>query len=347
MKKKIIRNIVNIKYIAKISGFSPSTVSRALRGDPNTNKKTADKILKISKELKYYPNLLAKGLRNKKTKTIGIILNDIRNPYYYETIKIIEDKLNNLGYTMILSDSNYDSNIEKKNIITMLSNSVDGIIISPVNIESENIALIRENELKAVFIDYAPKHENINFVHVNHEQAALLATEYMIKKGHKEILLLNGPFQLSVSKDFLKGYIQTLKNNGINLKKSLIKSSELNIEKVSGIIKNTYNSINKSFNFTSVVCISDMHAIGVYAASKELGFKIPQDLSIIGCDNIFMSNYLSPPLTTIHLPKIKIGKLCIEILLNQIEKNDIEYRKIILDIKLIERESVKEINNLS
>lgn len=345
MEKTISKNIVNIKYIAKVSGFSPSTVSRALRGDSAANKKTADKILKISKELKYYPNLLAKGLRDKKTKTIGIILNDLKNPYYYETIKVIEDKLNTLGYTMILCDSNYDLGLEKKNIITMLSNSVDGIIVSPVNIKSENIALIRENELKAVFIDHAPEYENINYVHVKHEQAAFLATEYLIKKGHKEILLLNGPFQLSVSKDFLKGYMQALTNNGINIKRSLIKYSGLSIEKGNETIKKTYDYVNKSFNFTSVVCLSDMLAIGVYEASREIGFKIPRDLSVVGYDNIFMTAYLAPPLTTIHAPKIRIGELSIKILLDQIEENDIEYHKIILDIRLVERESVKDINN--
>ena len=348
MDKVKKRKNINIKYIAKITGFSPSTVSRALRGDPNTNKNTAKKILKVAKDLNYYPNLLAKGLRDKRTKTIGIILNDLKNPLYYETIKIIGDILNNLDYTMILCDSNYDLDLERKNIITMLSKGVDGIIISPVNIKSENISLIREEDLKTVYIDFAPDFNDINYVHVSHEQAGYIATEYLIKNGHRNILLLNGPFQLSVSKDFLKGYLQALMNNGILVKRSLIKYTELSVEGGYEAIRKIYFSKqsmnNKNNKFSAVLCLSDMLAIGVYEASKEIGFKIPDDLSVIGYDNIFMTAYLSPPLTTIHTPKIRTGKLSIDILLNQIEGKDNEFHKIILDTKLIERESVKNLN---
>jgi len=336
---------INIKYLAEVAGVSPSTVSRALRRDPNANKKTAERILKIARELNYYPNLLAKGLRDKKTKTIGIILNDLKNPLYYETIKVIGDKLNKLGYTMILCDSNYDLELERKNIINMLSKGVDGIIISPVNIKSENIILIKDNNLKAVYIDFAPEYENINYVHVSHEHAAYLAIEYLIKKGHRDILLLNGPFQLSVSKDYLKGYLQALMNNDINVKRSLIKYSELTTEGGYEVIKKLYkpSGSRKFFNFSAVLTLSDLLAMGVYEASKELGFKIPDDLSVIGYDDIFMTAYLNPPLTTIHAPKIRTGELCTKILIDQIEGRSKEYQKIILDVRIQERESVKDL----
>ena len=336
---------IDIKYIARVSGVSSSTVSRALRGDPAANKKTADRILKIAKELDYYPNLLAKGLRDKKTKTIGIILNDLKNPLYYETIKVIEEILNDIDYTMILCDSNFDLRLERKNIITMLSKGVDGIIISPVNIESENIDLIRKQGLNTVYIDFAPEFENVNYVHVSHEHAAFIATEYLIKCGHKKILLLNGPSQLSVSEDFLKGYLQSLKNHKLKVIKQHIISTELSLE--SG-----YKAIKKLFppeesgnlnDFTAVLCLGDMLAIGVYKASKEIGFKIPDDLSVMGYDNIFMTSFLSPPLTTIHAPKIRIGELSIKILLDRIEGRDKESHRIILDVRLVERESVKKL----
>ncbi|MHB1346067.1 MAG: LacI family DNA-binding transcriptional regulator [Candidatus Humimicrobiaceae bacterium] len=340
------RKNINIKYLAKVADVSPSTVSRALRGDPSANKKTADRILKIARDLNYYPNLLAKGLRDKKTKTIGIILNDLKNPLYYETIKVIGDTLNDLDYTMILCDSNYDLKLERKNIINMLSKGVDGIIISPVNIKSENITLIMEEDLKTVYIDFAPEFENINYVHVSHEHAGYVATEYLIKKGHKSIMLLNGPFQLSVSKDFLKGYLQALMNSNITVKRSLVKYTELSTEGGYEVIKRLYSANNskKIFDFTAVLSLSDMLAIGVYEASKEIGFKIPDDLSVIGYDDIFMSSYLSPPLTTIHAPKVRTGKLCIQILLDQIENRDKEFHKIILDTRLVERDSVKDMS---
>jgi LacI family transcriptional regulator len=336
---------INIKYIARVSGVSSSTVSRALRGDPAANKKTADRVLRIAKELNYYPNLLAKGLRDKKTKTIGIILNDLKNPLYYETIKVIEEILNDIDYTMILCDSNFDLKLERKNIITMLSKGVDGIIISPVNIESENIDLIRKQGLNTVYIDFAPEFENVNYVHVSHENAAFIATEYLIKCGHKKILLLNGPLQLSVSEDFLKGYLQSLKNHKLKVIKQHIISTELSLESGYKAIKKLFPSEEPGNlnDFTAVLCLGDMLALGVYKASKEIGFKIPDDLSVMGYDNIFMTSYLSPPLTTIHAPKIRIGELSIKILLDRIEGRDKESHRIILDVKLVERDSVKKI----
>ncbi len=336
---------VDLKYIAKIAGVSSSTVSRAIRGDTTANKKTADRILKIAKELNYFPNLLAKGLRDKKTRTIGIILNDLKNPLYYETIKVMEYILNDIDYTMILCDSNFDLNLERKNIITMLSKGVDGIIISPVNIESENISFIREQGLDAVYIDYSPEFENVNYVHVSHEHAAYIATEYLIKCGHKDILLLNGPAQLSVSKDFLKGYLLSLKNHKMEVAEPLIQYAELSLKGGHEVIKNLYphKESGQGNNFSAVLCLSDMLAIGAYEAAKEIGFKIPDDLSVVGYDNIFMTAYLGPPLTTIHAPKIRIGELSIKILLDRIEGRDKEFHKIILDVRLIERDSVKKL----
>jgi len=345
MRKNLENKNVNIKYLANVAGVSPSTVSRALRGDSSANKNTSERILKIAKELNYYPNLLAKGLRDKKSNTIGIILNDLKNPYYYETLKVIEDKLNSIDYTMILSDSNFDLDLERKNIITMLSKGVDGIIISPVNIESDNIKLIRDKNLKAVFIDFAPEYENLNYVHVSHENAAFMATQYLIKKGHKDIFLLNGPLQLSVSKDFYKGYTHALKDGGISINKSLIKYCNLSLEDGYELTKEMYKlKISNQIDFTAIITLSDMLAIGVYEASKELCFNIPEDLSVVGCDNIFVSAYLYPPLTTVHLPKIRIGEISIKILIDQIENKDTEFHKIILDVRLVERNSVKDIS---
>jgi LacI family transcriptional regulator len=246
---------------------------------------------------------------------------------------------------MILCDSNFNLRLERKNIITMLSKGVDGIIISPVNIESENIDLIRKQGLNTVYIDFAPEFENVNYVHVSHEHAAFIATNYLIKNGHRNILLLNGPAQLSVSKDFLKGYLKSFRSHKIAVVKPLITSAELSLEGGYKSMKQLY-SLKESGShndFTAVLCLSDMLAIGVYEASKEIGFKIPDDLSVIGYDNIFMTPYLSPPLTTIHAPKIRIGNLSIKILLDRIEGRDKESHKIILDVRLVERESVKKL----
>lgn len=336
---------VTIKHIAQAAGVSFSTVGKALHNDPLVNKETMKKIIRIAGELNYYPNLLAKGLRNKKTETIGVIFNDLKNPVYSEIIKAIEEILNNLNFTMLLCDSNFQEKLEKKNIVTMLSKDVAGIIISPVNEKSENIQLIAENNLKAVFLDCTPDYPGISYVYVNHERAAFLATEYLIKNGHNNILLLNGPCGLSSAQHFLKGYLKAFSFYGLIPADNLIKSINISIAGGRSIFKTLYKCKKDSgrTDFTAIVTLSDLIAMGTYKAARELSLKIPEDFSIIGYDNIFCSEILDPPLTSVNYPKTITGKTGINMLIDQINNRENKSKTIIIEPGLVKRDSVKKI----
>jgi LacI family transcriptional regulator len=293
--------------------------------------------------------LLAKGLKNGKTKTIGIILNDLQSPFYSDIYKVIGDILNTRDYTMLLCDSNFDDKLERKNIITMLSKGVEGIIISPVNENSDNMRLLVENNIKVVFIDSYPPFKNVNYVYVNHEKAAFLAAEYLIKNGHERTLLINGPDVLSSSHHFLKGFTRAHERYNIPVRDELVLFTNISIESgfrvIEGIFHNKY-TINKK-SFTAILTLSDLLAIGVYEAAKEKGISIPEDYSVIGYDNIFATKYISPPLTTIHQPKIRTGKFSVTVLLDQINDAGKTYQKIKLDPRLIVRDSVKKLKTTS
>lgn len=338
---------VTIKDIAKASGVSFSTVGRALRDEPLVSKKTKDKILKAVKELNYFPNLQAKSLRNKKTKTIGIILNDLKNPFYHDFILVIERILNKLDYTILLCDSNLDIRLEKKNIITMLSKNVEGIVISPINEDSDNIDLILKSGLKAVFIDCYPDADNINYVYGNHEMQSFVAMEYLIKNGHKNILLLNGPKRLSSSNHFLEGYFKALLHYNIEKKEELIKCSNLSVQSGHNLFKKIYKDKSSigDIKFTAILTLSDLIAIGVYKAINELDLNIPEDYSIIGCDNTPMASYIQPSLTSVSVSKVEVAEESIKILIDQIINKDQNYKKIIQKPKLSKRCSVKILNS--
>ncbi len=339
-----IKKKVTIKQIAEIAGVSFSTVAKALNDNKLVNIETRKRNIKIAEELGYYPNLLAASLRKKSTKTIGVILNDLTNPYYYETIQEIEYFLSSRGYTMILVDSNLNLDTENKNIITMLSKGVDGIIISLVSSESKNINIIIENKLKTVFIDVIPDIENICYVYVKHKLASFIATEYLIDNGHKNILLLSGPIQLTASNEFIKGHSKALRKHGIKINKSLILNNDISIDSTSKKLIDLYKDGSKIIRCTAILCISDLVAMGAYEAMKELGFSIPEDYSVVGYDNIFSSAYLGPPLTTIHSPKKRVGKISVNLLINQIENIESSERKKDLEPRLVERGSVRKIN---
>ena len=343
MKKR-----VTIQYIAEIAGVSISTVSRALREDSTANEKTASRIIEIANQVGYYPNLLAKGLRQNKTFNIGIIFNDLNNPFYTEILSEIGIVLNEKKYSSFICYSHYNLDQERQNIILLLAKKVDGIIISPIDEKSENIKILAQNNVEAIIIDSFPYFKNHSYVYSNHRMGVELATEYLIKNGHRTILLITAPAQEKIkATHFIKGYIHTLKKHKIPVREELIiQSEELSIESGYETFKKllTENIKGKNIDFTGIVTISDLLAIGIYKVANELGFSIPGNYSIIGYDNIEVTSALTPPLTTIHQPRKRIGRESILLLLNNIEHEEAVVKNISFEPHLVVRGSVRNIN---
>ena len=339
---------VTIKQIAKLAGVAPSTVSRALSNDPKTSPDTIKKIRELARDLNYYPDSLAKGLREKKTHTVGIILNDLNNPFYTEVLSSIGESLNERGYSMIVSYSNYENEREKKNILSMLSKRVDGIIISPIDDKSKNIEFLIQNNINAVIIDCLPRFDNISYVYTDHGKGAEIATEYLIQNGHRDILLFLGPYETSLAGQFRDSFFKTLKKHRIQHRADLIlKAKEFSMDGGYNAFKNilTVNDQNISHNFTGIVTCGDLLALGIYAVANELRFEIPVNYSIIGYDNIKVTKALSPPLTTIHQPRKRIGIQSARILIENIEnENKKVIEKIVFEPNLVIRGSVRKIN---
>lgn len=322
--------------------MSFSTVAKALHDDPVININTRKRIKDIALKYNYRPNILAKGLRSRKTKTIGMILNDLQSPFYSEIYKAVGDVLNKKGYTMLLADSSYDDELEKKNISTMISQGVEGIIISSVSENSQNIGLLIEEQIKTVFIDNHPANPDINCIYVDHEEAARMGTEHLLDYGHRSILLLNGPESLSSSQHFKRGYLKTLAKHGVPVREDLVRYNPISIE-------NTCNQLDRIFSgadpikpddFSAILTLSDVIAIGVYESALQHKFTVPGTYSVIGYDNILATKYLNPALTTINQPKEQTGLFSINLLLEQIEKNENEHVQMSLSPELIIRESV-------
>ena len=213
---------VTIKYLAKIAGVAPSTVSRALSNDPRTSPETIEKITQLAEEYNYYPDSLARGLRQNRTNTIGVILNDLNNPFYTEVLSSIGEVLNEQKFSMLVSYSGYDNERELMNIMSMLSKRVDGIIISPIDDKSKNIEFLIENNINAVILDCLPRYENISYVYTDHGKGAEIALEYLIKNGHKNILLFLGPYSTSLAGQYVESFFRTMKKHGLKQREDLV-----------------------------------------------------------------------------------------------------------------------------
>jgi DNA-binding LacI/PurR family transcriptional regulator len=341
------RGKVTIERIARISGYSVSTVSRAIRNDSSANKKTADRIRAVARELNYFPNLLAKGLRQRRTHTIGIIFNDLNNPFYSEILSEMTGLLNEKNFSVFICHSRYDPELERNNIVSLLSKKVDGIIISPISNRIDNVTLLRDNDIKTVFIDSPPYYRDMSYVYTDHGSGVEAACEYLIGNGHREIMLFAGPKEKLMPAPFVKGYRRSLERHGIPVRSGLLLEAEkLTIECGYETFKRLLAGgvPGKRLNFTGIIAQNDLLAIGVYRVARELGFGIPDNYSIVGYDNIEVSSALSPPLTTVHQSRKRLGSESVRILLQNIENESRAAGVVRIAPNLVIRGSVRKIN---
>jgi len=331
---------MDIKEIAKLSGVSKSTVSRVLNDSELVNKFTKKKVLEVIETTGYYPNNIARSLKIRKTKTIGVLLADIGNPFYFEVLRGIEKKLYSENFNIMLCSSDYDESRELRYLSLLASKKVDGIIVAPSSENYKGIEQLKKWGIPFVLIDIPYLNIKTNGVFVDHSICSKLATDYLINNNHKRIAIIDVKLRNQKKSRFFTGYAETLKENKIPLDENLIIETYPDIN-------NGYLAIRKlvkdAIYFSAVITINDLLSVGVYMAAKRLKLKIPEDISVVGNDNITLSRFLSPPLTTINQPKLSLGYKSAELLLKNINEKHVDAantQTIILGVKLIKRGSV-------
>ena len=334
-----------LKSIANQLNISISTVSRALTGQSEKyriSKKTTQLILDTAKKLDYEPNQLARGLRLKKTNTIGIIVPDITNPFFSQIIRWIENSARENGISILISDSNDETELEKLSVDIFASRKIDGLIISPVGEESSHLIKARNKNIPIVLIDRNFKGLNLPFVGSDNYNGTKEAVEYLIANGHRRIGFLQGLTDSSVNQDRIKGYVQALKENGFAFEPDLVVGNNFGEE--SGYMGSKL-LLNTSKNITAVFAASNLIALGAIRAIREEKLKIPEDISIISFDDQTYAEFIATPLTTVAQQSRVIGQIAYKTLGDMIYlKEDKKDTQIQLSTRLIIRDSVRKIN---
>lgn len=319
------------------------TVSRVFNHPQLVKKNLRDKVLQISKELNYKPNLIARSMRTNKTNTIGLILPNIINPFFPEIVKGIDDycKKNHYGVIIVNKEADYkDKSIPFK---ILLERKIDGMLIIPFGTEEDkkNINdIIVTKRIPVVLIDRYMPNTDCAYVISNNFKAAYDATNYLIKMGHKRIAVISQSSTISIFFDRLEGYKHALKDHNIEFNNNSIREYEETIE--NGYIA-TKEILTCNKDITAILTMCDFMAFGVYKYCQGGEIDIPDDISIISIDDIFASALLSPPLTTMAQQKYKMGYTAAKILINGIKNNTIPDKHITLDAILTERDSCKNI----
>ncbi len=331
-------NKVTIHVIAKALNIDSSTVSRALNNSDRVTKKTKELVLKKAKELGYQRNSLASNLRKNKSYTIGVVVPRISRHFFSSAISGIEEMAYSLGYNVIICQSLEELSREESIINNLISNRVDGVLIS-VSMETEDgahLKALKQNNVPLVFFDrHCNALLNTSKVSLDDAHAAYEATNYLIGKGNKRIVHFSGPQTLNIYRERLKGYIKALKENNIPFDEDLVLSSrlmELNGKEL------TKKIIDNNIVIDAIFSANDLAAIGAIKYLKSIGKKIPDEVSVIGFSNEPVSEVIEPSLTTINQFGLKMGKKACELLIRIIngealkphEKNEIIKPELIL-----------------
>lgn len=331
--------VIKLKDIAEKTGFTINTVSRALKNKDDISETTKLIIKNTAREMGYIGNQIAGSLRSGYSKTVAVILGDISNPYFSIITKEIERKISEYGYRILILNTEEDNTLEEEAIQSSLCNKVDGIIISPCQKTSKNIELLKKSGTPFVLLGRHFADDDMNFVICDDVNGGYIATQHLINLGHKKILFLNGPMFLSPAIERFMGYRCALQQYNIQFKHQLVHEVPI-IPDENKIL----DMLRKNLDFTAVLAFSDLIAFQTICVLEKLGRIVPQDISIVGFDNILSNLGFPCSLTSVDTSKVEIAHNAVSVLLNQINGNE-KFSNTTISNNLIVRASTHK-NNL-
>lgn len=326
---------VSIKDIARAAGVSHSTVSRALSNHPLIAETTRRRIKLIAQELGYAPNAIARGLVTQQTRVIGVIVTSIADPFVAEVVRGIEEVAADNHYRVFLGTSHADPTREVNLVKALREWRVDGVIVASSRVGALYLPLLEEMGAPIVLINNQHDGPYIHSVTVDNVQGGQLATRFLISQGHRTIGYLSGPSENSSNRDRLMGYQRALAEANIPFDSFLVQPGNGRAD--AG--KQVHQFFTRSPTPTAIFCYNDMTAIGALDAIKRRGLRVPDDISLVGFDNIEFASYVDPPLTTIHQPKDEMGRLAMRMLIDLLNGKDAS--NILVPGELIVRESTR------
>lgn len=334
--------MITIKDIARKLGISPSTVSRALKDNPEINIETKKKVWKVAKELDYEPNTIALSLRQNKTNTIGVILPEIVHFFFSTVISGIEEVAYANGYNVIISQSNENHEREISDTRAIYNHRVDGILacISKETGSLDHFIAIQDKGIPLVFFDREVHEIDASKVIVDDLDGGYQATKHLLEKGRRKLIHFSGPENLSISKKRILGFIKAHEERGLTVSPNQIITCASGEQEEAGRLVD--DLIKHKVPFDGLFAVNDLAAFGALLSLKKHGIRVPEDISVVGFSNWQFSQFVAPALTTIDQPGYLMGQKATELLLREItmkENEFIEPTSIVLPVSLIERQS--------
>lgn len=333
--------MATMKDVARIAGVSTSTVSHVVNNTRFVSDEIRERILKVVADLNYSPSALARSLKINQTRTLGMIVTTSNNPFFAELVAGVERICYQHGYTLVLCNTEGDPARLSHSLEALLQKRIDGLLLMCTEARSASADVFeRHPAVPIVVMDWGPLNTKADRIQDNSARGGYLATRHLIEKGHRKIGFITGPLDKLPAQSRQDGYRQALAEAGITFRPEYIVVGDFEF---TGGIVGMQQLLALDEPPTAVFAGNDVSAVGVYQALYRAGLRVPQDISVMGYDDIELARYLTPPLTTIHQPQEALCRKAVETLLERIQGVKDEPRLITLEPVLVQRESIQQL----
>lgn len=336
--------MATIKDVAKLAGVSTTTVSHVINQTRFVSEETTKAVWNAVAELNYSPSAVARSLKINTTKSIGMIITTSEAPYFAEIVLAVEEYCYRQGYSLFLCNTQNEVEKIQNHLDMLVKKRVDGILVMCSEYTENSLALFNTSNVPMVVMDWSPNDEKSDRIIDHSFDGSYMATRYLIENGHRDIAIITGHLYKTTAKARFDGFVKAMTEAGLLIREEWIKENDFEPE-------GGYESMNSLLRQdklpTAVVCGCDTIALGAISAITEKGLSVPQDISIIGYDNIHSSRFYAPPLTTIHQSKTRLGQMALDVLLDRIKNQDVEHAPKTLEFfpELVVRSSVRNLNH--
>jgi DNA-binding LacI/PurR family transcriptional regulator len=327
---------MNIKEVARLAKVSTATVSRTINGSDKVTAETAERVRQAIDALKFYPNTNARALGSGRSSLYGLIISDITNPFFPELVKSFEDVAVQFGQEVLIANTNYDPHRMEVCVTRMLQRKVDGVAIMTSEMEEHLVDEMSSRRIPLVFLDTGTPQKGISNIAIDYASGIDAAVGHLTSLGHTAIGFISGPMDLTSARVRRRAFVNSLKRKGLSLNREFIEEGN---HRMDGGHEAMARLLEKPVRPTAVLTSNDMTAIGAMGAIFERGLKVPQDISLIGFDDIDLSAFTQPGLTTVRLSRKEIAKVAFRALYSAKDNAAARGAEFTIQPTLVERKS--------
>lgn len=333
---------MNITAVANRAGVSTATVSRVMNGTANVSPATAERVREAVEALNFYPDVNARALGSGRSGLYGLIISDITNPYFPELVKAFEDIAVEHGQDVLIANTDYDPKRMETCVVRMLQRKVDGVAIMTSEMEEALIETFAQRQIPTIFMDTKTGVPSASTVSVDYPGGIAQAMEYLFQLGHRDIAFISGPLGLSSAQARAEAFRAALRHHGISVRRGWLQESDHRVEGGHHAMMRILESGDIP---TAVLGSNDLTAMGAMGAIHEKGLTIPGDISVVGFDDIELSAYTRPALTTVHVPRRELASTAFRVLFRGRDEslsNSRPRHRHVIKTKLVVRQSTGE-----